>query len=75
MESGKLKKLKQLRVKKNYTYKTMADLLSISKPYYWQIENKERGLSYIMACKIAKVFEMKPDDVFYQDLVTNLKQK
>ena len=47
----------------------MADKLGISKPLYWQIENGERRLSYVMAIKISKIFKMKPDKLFYNDFV------
>ena len=32
---------------------------------YCQIENGQRRLSYQMAVKIAKIFNLKPDDIFY----------
>lgn len=52
----------------------MSKLLGISKPYYWQIENRKRGLSYQMAVNIAKIFNLKPDDIFYEEF-TNKKIK
>lgn len=60
-----MKKLKDLRKKYNYTIAKMAELVGISQTYYWQIENKKRGLYYKIAIKIANVFNMKPDDIFY----------
>ena len=60
-----MKKLKELRKKYNYTIAKMAELVGISPTYYWQIENKKRGLYYTVAIKIAKVFNMKPDEIFY----------
>ena len=45
----------------------MANLLNISKTYYWQLEHDKRRLSYEMALKIAKIFDKKPDDIFYQE--------
>jgi putative transcriptional regulator len=45
----------------------MANLLDISKPFYWQLENNKRNLSYRMAIKIANVFDLKPDDIFYEE--------
>ncbi len=59
-------KLKKLREKKGLSYKTMAQKIGISKCYYWQIENKKRRLYYDMAIKIADVFHLKPDSVFYE---------
>ena len=60
-----MNKLKEMREKNNFTHQYMATLLGISKPYYWQIENNKRGLSYQMALKIARLFSLKPDDLFY----------
>ncbi len=64
-----MNKLRQIREKNNYTHKNMAHLLGISKPYYWQIENKKRGLSYQMALQISKIFNLKPDDIFYEEFI------
>ena len=65
------KKLKQLRIENKYTTKTMSEKLGISKPFYSQIENQRRRLTYEMAIKIAKVFGLKPDDIFYDDMKNN----
>ena len=61
--------LKELRLKYGYTTKYMADALKISKPFYWQLENMNRRLSYDMAIKIASIFDKKPDDIFYNDYI------
>lgn len=60
-------KLKEIRLKNNYTSKDIADILEISKPFYSQIENGRRRLSYDMAVRIANIFKMKPDELFYED--------
>lgn len=60
-----MNKLKKIRSKNNITIKEMANLVGISYTYYWQIENKERNLYYHLAIKIAKIFNLKPDDIFY----------
>ena len=59
--------LKNIRMANNLTYQNMADLLKISKSFYWQIENNSRKLSYEMAVKIAKVFKTTPDKIFYEE--------
>ncbi|MEG0026124.1 MAG: helix-turn-helix transcriptional regulator [Bacilli bacterium] len=61
------KKLKALRYKNKLTTKQMGDKLGISKPFYCQLENCTRRLSYDMAIKISAVFHVKPDHLFYQD--------
>lgn len=60
--------LKELREKHKYTCQYMGDKLNISKPFYWQIENDQRRLSYSMAIKIARIFNKKPDEIFYDEL-------
>lgn len=60
------KKLKKIREKNGLNYEDMANILGISKCFYWQIENKKRRLYYEMAKKIAGIFHLKPDDLFYE---------
>jgi DNA-binding XRE family transcriptional regulator len=61
-----MNKLKELRKLHNYTIKDMAKMLNISTAYYWQIENNKRNLYYKTAIDIAKIFNLKPDDIFYK---------
>lgn len=68
-------KLKDLRKKKKYTTAIMAEKLEISKPFYCQIENQTRRLSYDMAVKIANVFGVHPDSIFYQDHINGEKEE
>ena len=65
MKKVKLKELEKLRLEHNYSYQQMADMLNISKAYYWQIEHNNRRLFYDLAVKIAKIFNKKPDEIFY----------
>lgn len=67
-------KLKEKRYAKKYTNKIMAEKLGISKAFYCQIENGTRKLSYEMAVKIADIFNVKPDSLFYVDYI-NEKRK
>lgn len=64
---GRLKKLESERKSKRFTCKLMAEKLGVSKPFYWQIENQQRRLSYAMAVKIANILDTKPDDLFYDE--------
>lgn len=59
--------LKELREKKHLSYLDMAEILGISKSYYWQIEHKNRRLYYDMAKRIAAIFDLKPDDIFFEE--------
>jgi len=67
-------KLKKLRKMNRYTTKEMSEKLGISKPFYSQLENKKRRLSYEMAIKISSIFGLKPDDVFYNDMKKSLNK-
>lgn len=67
-------KLKEVRKQNGYSSEQISKVLGISKPFYSQIENGKRRLSYDMAIKISKVFKMKPDDLFYEDHKNILKK-
>ena len=66
-------KLKEKRLQKRYTNKMMAEKLGISKTFYYQIENGSRKLTYDMAIKIADIFKVKPDTLFYDNYVMQKK--
>lgn len=66
-------KVREMRQKKKYTTQYMADQLGISKPFYCQIENQTRRLSYDMAVRISAIFGKKPDAVFYEDHLDKMK--
>ena len=58
-------KLKALRQKNNYTMEDMSNKLNITAAYYCLIEHRKRTLYYDLAVKIADIFNMRPDDIFY----------
>ena len=62
MDGDIMEKLKMFRLKNKFTNQFMADMLGISKPYYWQIEHDQKRLTYDMAIKIAEIFHLKPDE-------------
>lgn len=57
--------LKKIRKQTGLTIYDMADKLGITASFYSQIENKKRRLFYDMAIKIADIFEVTPDELFY----------
>ena len=59
--------LKNERMRHGMSCVDMAKKLGISPAYYSQIENKHRRLYYFMAVKIADIFKMTPDELFYDD--------
>lgn len=62
-----LEKLKAIRQQHNFTLKDMSAMLDISESYYWQVENNKRKLYYDLAIKIAKIFHLKPDELFLKE--------
>lgn len=60
-----MEKLKKMRKQSGLTIYNMADKLGITASFYSQIENKKRRLFYDMAIKIADIFEVTPDEIFY----------
>ena len=46
----------------------MAKYLGISKPFYCQVENRQRRLSYKCAFLISEILETKPDEIFYDEV-------
>ena len=70
-----LKKLKEKRYAESVTTREIASFLGISKPFYCQIENGKRRLSYSMAFKIASFFGVKPDYLFYDDICEIMNDK
>lgn len=65
-------KLKEIRKRKGLTVTNMAKMLNISGPFYSQIEHKKRRLSYTMAIRIANIFHLKPDEIFYDDFLKDV---
>lgn len=59
-------RLKKKRKAMGFTIQDIAGKLSISTSYYWQLENKRKRLFYDMAVRIATLFNMKPDSLFYE---------
>ncbi|KIP21094.1 putative transcriptional regulator [Anoxybacillus ayderensis] len=70
-----LEKLKSIRTEKGLSCKQVADLVGISKEYYWMIENGKRRLNYELAVKIAQVFDTSPDNIFLGNQLTYSEQK
>lgn len=66
-------KLKEVRRNKKMTAREVAEKVGISKPFYCQIENCKRRLSYDTAVKISNVFGVKPDYLFYDDAVKQME--
>ncbi len=62
-----MEKLKEVRKERGISIYEMAEKLGITASFYSQIENKKRRLFYDTAIKIADIFNMKPDELFYTE--------
>lgn len=67
MRGTSLNKLRILRKKHRITLADLAAKLHLSKAYLSMIENGLRALDYFLAVKIAAIFGLKPDQLFYLD--------
>ena len=43
--------------------------LNVSKAYLSMIETGKRSLDYKMAISMANIFDVKPDDIFFDDII------
>lgn len=68
MKTKRYEKLYELRKKNNLNIYEMGALLGVTGAYYWQLENKKRRLFYDIAMNIARIFNMNPDDIFYDEI-------
>ncbi|MFL0197801.1 helix-turn-helix transcriptional regulator [Clostridium sp. WILCCON 0269] len=57
-------KLKERRLQKKYTHKTIAKELGVSRSTYTNIENGNKNPSLEVAMKIKKILGYKDDDIF-----------
>lgn len=63
--------LKTIMKENKYTYEYLANALGYSKVFVWQIIHGERRLTYENALLIARIFNTKPDKLFYSDFINN----
>lgn len=60
-------KLKNLRKKKKLSVKRISQILEISSSHYYKIESGIRNPNFILAGKIAELFNCSVDDLFFKD--------
>ncbi len=63
--------LKELRAKKNWSQKDVADELNVSVQSYNAWENDFGCVKIKMANKIARLFSVTLDDIFFEDELEN----
>lgn len=68
------KKLIELREKNSMTQEEIASMVGISRSFYGHIENSKRNPSYGLAKKIASIFDLSVEDVFFDPESFRMKQ-
>lgn len=59
--------MKKARERKGLTLEALAMKLGVSKQYVWDLENKQRVLSYKMAFRISQILDSTPVDLFLEE--------
>ena len=58
-----------MRKERGLNLDTIAKKLNVSKAYLSMIETGKRSLDYKMAISMANIFDVKPDDIFFDDII------
>ena len=58
-----------------YTYEEIAQISGFSRACIWLIANGKRKAGYDTAIILSYIFDLKPDEIFYGERVTNLQDK
>lgn len=69
MNEARLAKFRRIRKSKGMNLEDVAKKLNVSKAYISMIETGRRSLDYEMAIAMASIFEVRPDDLFYDDVI------
>ena len=70
------KKLKEIRLKKGFTHKSLAETIGIDRASYTNIELGKKNPSFSLVMKIKKALEYENDDIFLNQMClkeTNFK--
>lgn len=72
MNVARLSKFRFLRKERGMNLEDIAKELHVSKAYISMIETGKRSLDYEMAIQMAGLFDVRPDDVFFEDIAKTL---
>ncbi|QZY56676.1 helix-turn-helix transcriptional regulator [Crassaminicella profunda] len=67
--------LKKARKKNKLAVCKIAEMLGISKSFYYKIESGARNPSILLAKKIADIFNMKVDEIFFDENMDKTSKK
>lgn len=68
-------KISQIRKEKKITQASLAKALKISRPYLSELENGKYNPSGTLMFKVARYFDMKAEDIFFDDTVMQEEQQ
>lgn len=71
MNVARLSKFRCMRKERGLNLDDVAKMLNVSKAYISMIETGKRSLDYEMAISMASIFNVKPDDIFLDDLIND----
>ena len=71
MNVARLSKFRCMRKERGLNLDDIAKMLNVSKAYISMIETGKRSLDYEMAISMASIFNVKPDDIFLDDLIND----
>ena len=69
MNEARLSKFRCMRKERGLNLDTIAKKLNVSKAYLSMIETGKRSLDYKMAISMANIFDVKPDDIFFDNII------
>lgn len=67
-------KLKNMREEKGFSVEDVAMFLNISKSHYYKIESGIRNPNFILADKIAKLFNSNVNDIFFDNKLDEMSK-
>lgn len=72
MNQARLSKFRVLRKERGLNLEDVARELNVSKAYVSMIETGKRSLDYEMAILMARIFNIRPDEIFFEDVVKSI---
>lgn len=72
MNQARLSKFRYLRKERGLNLEDIARELNVSKAYISMIETGKRSLDYEMAIQMARIFNIRPDEIFFEDIIKSL---
>ncbi len=75
MNNARLTKFRLMRKERGMNLEDIAHQLHVSKAYISMIETGKRSLDYEMAIHMAQIFNIRPDELFFEDVIKTLSNQ